>query len=52
MKTLRQYKKEQLKNPSFRKSYEENIPMNNLIRAMVDVKKSKIWFRDMFGKNK
>lgn len=40
MKTLRQYKKEQMTDPKFRKAYEDNIPENNIIRAMVDARVS------------
>ena len=36
MKTLKQYKKEQMKNPEFAQAYEEIQPEMNIIRAMVD----------------
>ena len=40
MKTLQQYKKEQMADPAFKKAYNENIPENNIIRAMVDARVS------------
>lgn len=38
MKTLKQYKKEQMKNPEFAQAYEEIQPEMNIIRAMVDAR--------------
>ena len=41
MKTLKQYKKEQMKNPEFAQAYEEIQPEMNIIRAMVDARLSR-----------
>lgn len=41
MKTLKQYKKEQMKNPEFVQAYEEIQPEMNIIRAMVDARLSR-----------
>ena len=38
MKTLRQLKNEQMKNPEFAKAYEEIQPEMNVIRAIVDAR--------------
>ena len=41
MKTLKQYKKEQMKNHEFAQAYEEIQPEMNIIRAMVDARLSR-----------
>lgn len=41
MKTLKQYKKEQMKNPEFAQAYEQIQPEMNIIRAMVDARLSR-----------
>lgn len=41
MKTLKQYKKEQMKNPEFAQAYEGIQPEMNIIRAMVDARLSR-----------
>ena len=41
MKALKQYKKEQMKNPEFAQAYEEIQPEMNIIRAMVDARLSR-----------
>lgn len=41
MKTLKQYKKKQMKNPEFAQAYEEIQPEMNIIRAMVDARLSR-----------
>ena len=38
MKTLKEFKEEQLKNPEFVKEYEAIQPEMNIIRAMVDAR--------------
>jgi len=41
MKTLKEFKKEQLKNPEFRKEYESIQPEMDVIRALIDARTSK-----------
>ena len=41
MKTLKQYKNEQLKDPVFADAYEEIQPEMNIIRAIVDARLSR-----------
>lgn len=41
MKTLKQYKKEQMKNPEFAQAYEQIQPEMNIIRAVVDARLSR-----------
>ena len=41
MKTLKQYKEEQMKNPEFAQAYEEIQPEMNIIRAVVDARLSR-----------
>ncbi|MBQ7017003.1 MAG: helix-turn-helix transcriptional regulator [Firmicutes bacterium] len=41
MKTLKEFKKEQLKNPEFRKEYESIQPEMDVIRALIDARTAK-----------
>ena len=41
MKTLKEYKKEQMKNPEFVEAYEEIQPEMSVIRAMIDARLSR-----------
>ena len=41
MKTLKEYKKEQMKNPEFVEAYEEIQPEMSFIRAMIDARLSR-----------
>lgn len=41
MKTLKEYKREQMKNPEFVEAYEEIQPEMSVIRAMVDARLSR-----------
>lgn len=41
MKTLKEYKNEQMKNPEFVEAYEEIQPEMNVIRAMIDARLSR-----------
>ena len=41
MKTLKEYKREQMKNPGFVEAYEEIQPEMSVIRAMVDARLSR-----------
>ena len=41
MKTLKQYKNEQMKNPEFAEAYEEIQPEMSVIRAMIDARLSR-----------
>ena len=41
MKTLKEYKREQMKNPEFVEAYEEIQPEMSVIRAMIDARLSR-----------
>lgn len=41
MKTLKEYKKEQMKNPEFVEAYKEIQPEMSVIRAMIDARLSR-----------
>ena len=41
MKTLKEYKREQMKNPEFIEAYEEIQPEMSVIRAMIDARLSR-----------
>ena len=41
MKTLKEFKREQLENPEFRKEYESIQPEMDVIRALIDARTSK-----------
>ena len=41
MKTLKEFKREQLENPEFRKEYESIQPEMDVIRALIDARTAK-----------